>query len=1035
MALRTFLSNPSLGGFGHSSGSGILSTCTPSSVSAGPASAAGRGPSPFPPPAASLPLPPRSGGGGGEDGEGEAFSRIVKELVDNAVDACRRGGGGGGEAPGPPLEEAEAKGEEEVRRRVRVVIELANGGDGDSDDDCDDDGPLRVSVNDNGAGMRSIGACVEAFRTSKRADAAGAGGGGGGGPGRSPGLDSGEAPTSGRYGIGLTLCLLHSQRLCPGSVASITSATTGCEHWTRASYVVDADSDRVRCVARELLPKPKSGGGGRESGTAVSLLVPGGREARAAWPRLAEYFARFHLGGVLCSLEVRAPTLSRVPLYVRPSQEFEQGHNVDLDQPTRSQVEGDEERRERWRAEDEEVSNCDDYDEETNDSQPDSIHARETKEDGQPEANAHNDDEGEWDDGLTLPGTDATIDRCYSNGERSGSSSSSSSSEDGCPSPLPLLNGSSRGEEEDRPTKDRNARRESPSCGKRELEEAQRRSIQRAAASYLNAPVELRNVAHSVQPIRCRDDTDGKLVFGSSMTANGERAMLQVDLIVLGPGSEKNPADDDISHDRYRADVDEEFGAALDDRLQEGTTSGDAANLSLIRMVNRVPLMDGAEASSCGLVRGIAAKKAMWNSFGLDILPRPEASSTRSGATEGTTHSYVPRYEIRDSAQVAPFFQQNQHALYESDDDERVGEEEDCYSDEYGQLLYSVSDRAHSGGRPKRVRGANKKILPADLRLGNVLVIVQIHANPSALPLPTLSKGRLPMNDAGIDDALEGGLSKCLRCLQRTNPELLLSANQLKRTERDVKYISAVAMSLASIISKSSNQSFKTTTSKDVLSWVENSSPTQEEGRWPAEGNGDSDVIEFGPLPMDDHTESNGESDEFKWSDTMTRDGDCTSFSNSSKGNPPSEKRLSRLIEDQLRYCISDENQARKKEEARERRLEARKAEKEEKERAFEESSSIDDSHVDLNDMLEDDEDRHEGETFQPSYQSSPQGCATKNRGLDSDTEFSEDLIFLPSKVRAVRYVKKVVTQGSTSDAGFGARDGFDEQSSSNDWW
>jgi hypothetical protein len=39
-----------------------------------------------------------------------------------------------------------------------------------------------------------------------------------------------------------------------------------------------------------------------------------------AWPRLAEYFARFKLSlGMKCSVEVLAPTLSRVPLWVQPS--------------------------------------------------------------------------------------------------------------------------------------------------------------------------------------------------------------------------------------------------------------------------------------------------------------------------------------------------------------------------------------------------------------------------------------------------------------------------------------------------------------------------------------------------------------------------------------------------------------------------------------------------------------------------------------------------------------------------------------------
>jgi hypothetical protein len=45
-----------------------------------------------------------------------------------------------------------------------------------------------------------------------------------------------------------------------------------------------------------------------------------------AWPRLAEYFARFKLSlGLQCSLEVMAPSLSRIPLVVRPFDQYVRG--------------------------------------------------------------------------------------------------------------------------------------------------------------------------------------------------------------------------------------------------------------------------------------------------------------------------------------------------------------------------------------------------------------------------------------------------------------------------------------------------------------------------------------------------------------------------------------------------------------------------------------------------------------------------------------------------------------------------------------
>jgi hypothetical protein len=59
------------------------------------------------------------------------------------------------------------------------------------------------------------------------------------------------------------------------------------------------------------------------------------------------------------------------------------------------------------------------------------------------------------------------------------------------------------------------------------------------------------------------------------------------------------------------------------------------------------------------------------------------------------------------------------------------------------------------------------------------------------------------MNDKGINDALENGLADCLRSLQQSNPELLLTAHQLKKVERDMKYIPAVTGAIASVLGRS----------------------------------------------------------------------------------------------------------------------------------------------------------------------------------------------------------------------------------------
>jgi hypothetical protein len=56
-----------------------------------------------------------------------------------------------------------------------------------------------------------------------------------------------------------------------------------------------------------------------ESIFVLNHITQGGMEAQKAWPRLAEYFARFQLSlGLQCSLQVMAPSLSPRPLFIRP---------------------------------------------------------------------------------------------------------------------------------------------------------------------------------------------------------------------------------------------------------------------------------------------------------------------------------------------------------------------------------------------------------------------------------------------------------------------------------------------------------------------------------------------------------------------------------------------------------------------------------------------------------------------------------------------------------------------------------------------
>lgn len=149
---------------------------------------------------------------------GDALCQIIKELVDNAVDGCKSKDGG---------------------QRVKVEIFPYEY----------DEQILKIQVSDTGVGMEDIQKCVEAFESSK---------------GRS------KNKTAGRYGVGLTLCMLHAQRLVSNSYCCITSATKEQKSYTRAFFVVDTDGNSVVCKKVERLEKPSSD----ESGTCVSVLVP-----------------------------------------------------------------------------------------------------------------------------------------------------------------------------------------------------------------------------------------------------------------------------------------------------------------------------------------------------------------------------------------------------------------------------------------------------------------------------------------------------------------------------------------------------------------------------------------------------------------------------------------------------------------------------------------------------------------------------------------------------------------------------------------
>mmetsp|Transcript_15518 Transcript_15518/g.31421 ORF Transcript_15518/g.31421 Transcript_15518/m.31421 type:complete len:910 (+) Transcript_15518:36-2765(+) len=714
MALRAFQSNPAIGGFGGEGGSQLdyintqenndratkkATQIKEQSTSAGTTQHA----------SASSHL-------GGESCD--AFAQIVKELVDNAVDACARENNND---IGKENERNAASASPVSSKRVRVEIKPTQISISDDDENDDDDATktmecLRVKVSDNGCGMEDIDACVSAFRSTKngvdtdsidkqsssqqqqsrgkqktngkqskskskkKQDT----GSSANNKHASSSLSS-SSYTSGRYGVGLTLCLLHAQRLVPNSVTLIVTSTKSSDYWTIRRYRADTDKDEIVCLKEERLPKIDK----EECGTIVEVLVPGGQGATSAWPRLAEYFARFQLSIDLpCSIEVKAETLQPLPLYVRPPKEMQRRIHRKGMKPLAVDV----------------LMNST----KNNDVDDDIVEM------------SDNDDGGDWDDGFD-----------EGNAEEEGENSIE----------LQRVSKSSR--------------------ERARLEDEKKRKValmQRAASLY-KGRVDLRetNVAYSTQRIRQKNE-GGK---SASNAAHGP--ILEMSMVVFGTRTT----------------------ASTDDSVHSGndTCCNKTAKLQVVRMVNGIPVLDSSEALACGVMTKISRSTALWNSFGLEISDRSQLTSSS------------PSFGINDSAQVAPFLRTSAHSLYSGQDDALSSSDDDDFD----------LEDIHNKRKRKKEQQA-RCILPAAQRLGDVLILVQIRAKPSALPLPTLSKGRLPMNDKGINDALENAVSDCLRSLQVKNPRLLLTAHQLKKIERDVKYAPLVAGALASVLSRSKKQ-------------------------------------------------------------------------------------------------------------------------------------------------------------------------------------------------------------------------------------
>jgi DNA topoisomerase VI, subunit B len=292
MALRAFHCNPALGGFGDetettttASTGGLrrVSFSCASSNKKKPSSSAVHATAFEPRPAANSSseslLANNSGGG-------DAFAQIIKELVDNAVDACndlthQNCYNGNKKNPGS-----------DALKKVTVVIDKV-----ESDDKfvkaeyyakCDPDHDsssaagvftnhrelLRVVVSDNGCGMEDVEKCVSVFSSSKNQDDFISCSGGAVTINDTTASKNSQQPavlgTAGRYGLGLTLCILHAQRLVPNSCVIIESTVQNSATMTKFKFIVDTERDAVVCLHREDCVKKEIS----VSGTSVSLLLP-----------------------------------------------------------------------------------------------------------------------------------------------------------------------------------------------------------------------------------------------------------------------------------------------------------------------------------------------------------------------------------------------------------------------------------------------------------------------------------------------------------------------------------------------------------------------------------------------------------------------------------------------------------------------------------------------------------------------------------------------------------------------------------------
>ena len=243
-----------------------------------------------------------------------------------------------------------------------------------------------------------------------------------------------------------------------------------------------------------------------------------------------------------------------------------------------------------------------------------------------------------------------------------------------------------------------------------EAQKKEKRSLLcKAASAYKRRPdLKLENVAYSMQPIR-RTNTGPRQ---SAPSKDGP--VLEMSLIVFGPELE-----DTDNHS-------DESDCESSPHGRNESKKMNSAELQVVRMVNGIPLLDSSEALACGIVNKVSSNSDTWNCFGLCVTRKNENNQ----GTEPLTKQNTPTFEVNDSAQVAPFLTTSSHSLFY---DQSKGLDNLNSSDDDD---FDTENRRWKRKKERQVRCH----LPAAVRLGHILMIVQIRAKPSALPLPTLSK-------------------------------------------------------------------------------------------------------------------------------------------------------------------------------------------------------------------------------------------------------------------------------------------------------